>query len=55
MDCGHSNETQWPNSTLLTYTLPADGKVRESVNVPLKKAMLYLAKLVPENRPSYLR
>ena len=23
--------------------------------VPLKKAMLYLAKLVPESRPSYLR
>ena len=26
MDSGHSNETEWPNNTLLTYTLPADGQ-----------------------------
>jgi len=26
MACAHSNERQWPNNTLLTYTLPADGQ-----------------------------
>jgi hypothetical protein len=26
MDSGHRNETRWPNHTLLTYTLPADGQ-----------------------------
>ena len=26
MDFGHSNETRWPNHTLLAYTLPADGQ-----------------------------
>jgi len=26
MDSAHSNEARWPNNTLLTYTLPADGQ-----------------------------
>jgi len=26
MDYGHRNRTRWPNHTLLTYTLPADGQ-----------------------------
>ena len=26
MDSGHSNETECPNNTLLTYTLSADGQ-----------------------------
>jgi hypothetical protein len=26
MDFGHSHETEWPNNTLFTYTLPADGQ-----------------------------
>ena len=34
MDSGHSNETEWPNNTLLSLTLPA-GKVRESSEVGL--------------------
>ncbi len=29
MDSGHSNETEWPNNTLLTYTLPADWQSEE--------------------------
>ncbi len=39
MDCGHSNEAEWPNNTLLTYTLPPDN-LRESVGIPFQRRIL---------------